>query len=278
MAAVGIAAFFVAGCNSAMDPTSSMSDYTIALLPPKHFHAFTTNDTIFFQVTNAQGTGVAGLTPSILCQLKGSDRMVMTKSGDIIDNHDGIYYWKTIFYGAGFHTIRFDFERNSMIFTKTFPFEATFAGGERIFCPNATTPTANYQVRWNAIPGLIHSGDTVTFQIELKRSVNTPVITDKPWTNTFDHITPADLIPADTLPTIAVSDGTQETVLAVTYKGLGIYAASTIVSAVSAQTIYWLHVSFETSCGKVDENGQSSADYKFPVMPAMDMSGMPMQN
>ena len=190
---------------------------------------------------------------------------------DIVDNGDGTYTWKRNFGDAGGHVITFKFEQDGIKHSNSFPFVTSKAGGERIFCPDKDNPEFAYQIRWEALPGYIYAGDEVTFKIELKRSINEKLDTEMPWLNTFDSLTPDDLQPAGSLPKVAIgSDMGEEEPLTVTYKGMGIYEAKYKFNVDTMMMTYWLHVTFEDKCGKVDESGkagEAASEYQFPVSP-----------
>lgn len=240
--------------------------YIITLEPPGHIHTFR-EATLTFKVTTEEGEPVTGLSPIIARQFEGSDRVSETKEGDIVDNGDGTYTWKRSFNDAGVYVLTFKFEREGITYSNSFPLETSKAGGERIFCPSKEEPEFAYQIRWEVIPGHIHAGDEVTFKIELKRSINEEVNTEKPWLNSFDPLTLDDLKPAGNLPEVAVGSASGEESLSVEYSGFGIYEAKYKFGHVDEKTTYWLHVTFEDECGKVDESGETEHDYQFPVSP-----------
>ena len=142
------------------------------------------------------------------------------------------------------------------------------AGGERIFCPESDKPEFVYQIRWGKTPGETRGGDKATFDIELRRSTNEMVNTDKPWLNRFDHLRPRDLKPSGGLPKVAIGSTRGEKLVAVDYAGMGSYKAEYRFGHVPQKTTYWLHVSFEDDCGAVNESGERDPDFQFPVLPA----------
>ena len=271
VAAIGVsAAVLMSNCQMSDTMDMAHSEYMISMPSPRHFHAFK-QDTLFFLIHSGDmmtPTPVPGLTPTVTWQLKGDTNVVQSVPGDVIDKNDGTYFFPTRFYSAGFYTLTLGFEFDGTACSQAFaPFEVSKAGGERIFCPDSASAEYNYQIRWGIKPGAAHGGDTATFDVEIKRSFSTPVNTTEPYNNTFDHLTPSDLVPAGALPTIKVGSAAGEDSLTVVYKGLGIYRALSILPSVASSTTFWLHVSFDDVCGQIDENGETNVDYQFPVLP-----------
>ncbi len=260
--------FLIAGCSDDDSPTAPghAHELTIALEPTGHLHSFRESE-ITFKVTNDDGEAVTGLLPIVAYQFQDSDSPRETSEGDVVDNNDGTYTWTRTFSDAGVHVVTFKFEHDEANYSNAFPIEVSKAGGERIFCPDGDTPDHAYQIRWTASPGHIHSEAEVTFDIELKRSINETVNTEQPWTNTLDHLTPDDLVPSGSLPTIAVASASGEEQLTVEYKGMGIYRAIYIAGHVTESTTYWLHVTFTDDCGDVDESGEEEHDFQFTIVP-----------
>ncbi len=267
--ALTISLGLITGCSDDDSPTTPghAHELTIALEPTGHVHAFRETDFIF-KVSHEDGEAVTGLMPIVAYQFQASDSARETSEGDVVDNSDGTYTWTRTFSDAGVHVVTFKFEHDEADYSNAFPIEVSKAGGERIFCPEGDTPDHAYQIRWTASPGHVHAGAEVTFDIELKRSINETVNIDQPWTNTLDHLTPDDLIPAGSLPTIAVGSASGEEQLTVEYKGMGIYRATYIAGHVTENTTYWLHVTFTDDCGDVDESGEEEHDFQFTVVPA----------
>lgn len=265
---IGIGTMMMCTKDNSMN-NINVDTYMISqVLPVRHFHAFRA-DTLFFMIHQGESmTPKNGLKPILSWQLKGSTTVNKTALGDIVDKNDGTgtYFWAGKFCDAGFYTLTLSVEVDGITFSNAFgPYEVSKAGGEKIFCPDATNPQYNYQVRWEAKPGILHGNDTAAFEVEIKRSINTPVNTTAP--NIFDHIMPSDLTSADSLPTIRVASASGEDSLAVTYKGLGIYRVVKVLPAVTTATTFWLHISFTDECGNVDEGNSTSPDYLFPVLP-----------
>ena len=243
-----------------------VAPFVIALEPPGHIHAFR-QASLTFKVRTGGGEPLPGLSPIIAYRSEGSERVRETREGNIVDNGNGTYTWERSFNDASVHVLTFKFEHDEIVYSNSFPLEISKAGGERIFCPEEN-PRFNYQIRWEMIPGHVHSGDEATFRIELKRSINEPVNTERPWRNTFDPLSPNDLKPTGALPTVAISSANGEVSPTVEYRGTGIYEAKHIFGPVDERATYWLHVTFEDDCGKVDESGQADRNYQFPVSPA----------
>jgi len=268
----------LSGCSD-KSMNMSMDEYIVVLMTPKHFHGFTTTDTLFFKVTNSKGEPKVGLTPTITYTMKGTTTILEAKTGDIIDNHDGIYYWRTTFPGAGtsfpsggFWVLTFKFTDNDMQFSNAFPLETSWPGGEKIFYPDSATAQYAYMVRWNLFPGAVRGGlDTANFYVELKRSINTPVNTVKAFLNTFDHLEPEDLVPSGSKPVVIVASATTQDTLSVTYSGVGVYKAqlaNKVFPTVATPTRYWLHVVFADSLGTIDQDGSVDVkNYFFTVFP-----------
>ena len=240
--------------------------FVIALEPPGHIHAFR-QTSLTFKVSTEDGKPAPGLSPTVAYRFEGSERIGQTRGGDIVDTGDGTYTWERTFNDAGDHMLTFKIEHHETIHSNSFPLEVSKAGGERILCPEEN-PRFSYQVRWEMIPGHVHAGDEATFRIELKRSMNDPVNTKRPWRNTFGHLSPNDLRPAGRLPTVAIGSANGEVPLTVAYKETGIYEARHTFGHLDERTTYWLHVTLEDDCGKVDESGQTDGNYQFPISPA----------
>ncbi len=258
----------ITGCGED-DEEEHAHEYTITLEPPGHVHTFREAD-LTFKVTTEDEEPVTGLSPIVARQFQGADSARESSEGDVVDNGDGTYTWKRTFNDAGVYVLTFKFEDDGVTYSNSFPLATSKAGGERIFCPSEDNPEFVYQIRWEVTPGHIHAGGEATFQIELKRSINEEINTEQPWQNTLDHLTPEDLKPAGSLPKVAIGSADGEEEVAVEYKGVGIYEVTHTFGHVDEDTTYWLHVTFEDDCGKVDESGaegEAAQDYQFHVVP-----------
>ncbi len=240
--------------------------YVISLEPTGHIHTYR-ESALTFKVATEDGQIVNGLSPTVGYQFQSSDTMRESKEGDVFDNNDGTYTWKKTFNDTGVYVVAFNFPHEGLTHSKAFPIETSKAGGERIYCPDKDNPKFVYQVRWEAVPGHIHSGGEVTFEVELKRSFNKEINTEQPWSNKFDHLTPQDLRLSGGLPEIAIASAGGETPLKVQYAGMGIYEVKHKFGHISEETLHWLNVGFKDECGHVDESGAGEHDYQFKVVP-----------
>lgn len=213
--------------------------------------------------------GVAGL-PVVATRRHidaSSTRTQELDPGVLDDTGDGTYTWIRSFNDIGAYALGLEFETGEQHYAGAFPYEVSKAGGERIFCPDATAPTHSFQVRWSNEPGHIHADGTtmITFDFELLRSFGT-VNTDMPWTNSFDHLTPDDF-DGGTLPTFELLDsaGAVFDTLTPTYRGRGIYRVERVFVDGEGDADYDFRVSFtDTNLCAVSETGE---DYAFDVRP-----------
>ena len=255
------------GYGAARAEQPRKDDFTIVLEAPHHIHAFW-EAALAFQVRTADGVSIAGLRPTVTYQFHLTDRVDTTRAGDILDNGDGTYRWKTSFGNVGTYVLTFKFLHDGVTHSKAFPLEISMAGGERIVCPATGKPEFVYQIRWGKTPGETRGGEKATFNIELRRSINEIVNTDKPWLNRFDHLRPGDLLPSGAFPKVAIGSTRGEKLVTVEYAGMGSYKADYQFEPVPRKTTYWLRVTFEDDCGGVDESGEGDPDFQFPVLPA----------
>ena len=158
--------FVFSGYGAAGTDKPSDDDFAIALEAPHHIHAFW-DAALAFQVTTVDGVSVAGLRPTVAYQFHRTDRVDETRAGDILDNGDGTYRWKTSFGNVGTYVVTFKFLHDGVTHSKAFPIEISMAGGERIYCPEPVKPEFAYQIRWGKTPGETRGGDKATFNIEL---------------------------------------------------------------------------------------------------------------
>jgi hypothetical protein len=199
------------------------------------------------------------------------------EQGKFEDNKDGTYTYYSTFGGLGAYTLSVKFTQDGHDYFSAWALETSKGGNEKMFCDSDMdgTDDLSYQVRWDASAEHIFSNNTeITFNIELMRSFNTPIITDKPYNNKFDHLAPANVM--DGKPTVKLmadsgASAKEIATLDATYAGKGIYQVKRSFTDAdlgdAMSRTFWLKVTFmdgdHMSCTM--DASSSAADFEFPV-------------
>jgi hypothetical protein len=235
----------------------------ITLKKPRHQHLYHPAQ---FKFKVMQGeNGVTGLKPVISYQGAGAKtgKTASLTQGQIVDAGKGEYHWAKAFSAPGGYALTFSFTQQGRTYFRTFVHGLALAGGERIFRPSKAAPKYKYQIRWQAKPSNVPVGEDVSFLVELKRTVEGAKINvERPFRNTFDHLTPSKLKGSPTITLKGAGEGS-EIKLSPVYKGLGVYEVRHKFDPQEAGKKYQLRVAFTDGADfKVDETGE---DYQFPV-------------
>lgn len=199
------------------------------------------------------------------------------EQGKFEDNKDGTYTLFTQFGGLGSYTIGVHFTQDGRDYFVAFALETSRGGNEKLFCDSDAdgADDLSYQVRWDAATEHVFSdGTEITFNLELMRSFNTPIIVDKPFNNKFDHLMPANLQggkPTVKLMADSGASAKEFATLDATYVGKGIYQVKrTFTDADLGDAMgrtFWLKVTFKdndhAACS-IDASS-AAADFEFPV-------------
>lgn len=219
----------------------------IAVAPIGHWHVFN-EKTLTFDVTDKQGAGLGGLNLVVEIAREGSDRITVRSVADdqIVDEGGGTYtlaYTPSSIGSYAMHAKTVDEDHAAV--SMPIVFEVARDGDEGV------KVTANgvdyvYQVRYNWDPGHIHANqdEPAKLVFELMRGVETgsDINWDRPWTNTFDHVTGA----KDVAIRVVAEDGSVTEELSAVYRGRGIYEAGRIFAPdeVGHEKLYEVAVSF----------------------------------
>lgn len=217
---------------------------------------------------------VAGLPVIAFYQSPTSSRVreQAVEEGVLEDNGDGTYTWKRAFNDLGAHMVGLKFEDDEQHYFGAFPLETSKAGGERYFC-DADSDGVNdfaYQIRWSSSRGHIHAEhdpEDVTFSIEVMRSFNDTLNEERPWQNSFDHLSPDQLNNQAPTVELMAGEGTDATAIATltpTYKGRGIYD---VAYAFEEPNTYWLRVNFTDNQDCSVDGAGDAEEYLFSVVP-----------
>jgi hypothetical protein len=275
---------------SSDDTSSTRHTYEVQLVA-SHAHIFK-EQTLTFNVMLMDGCTeadpmmcpmVKGLPVSVFYRPISAPKVtqVALEPGILDDGGDGTYTWKHAFGTLGAHLIGIQWNQGGQYYATSYPFETSRAGGEAYLCtiPDSdNVPDYDYQIRWNpSVEPLVADGTTaVTFSIELMGSYNSPVITDKPWTNSFDHLVPERLDGGIPTVELMADKGEQEATLIETltpqYIGKGIYTVTRTFASADLngldQRNFWLKVSLTdalTGCDIAAGSGEDEANYDFTV-------------
>lgn len=224
---------------------------------------------------------VPGLALEAFFAPKGGATEVQPLAPGVFDDGgDGTYTWLRTFGDVGAGAIGARFTQDGQSYFTAFGMESSKAGGERYFCDTDAdgTPDRAFQIRWAAAPGRpVADGTTAAFTFEIMRSFNTPVNTEQPWTNTFDHLRPAELDGmAPTVELMADSGEAATSMGAVVpvYAGKGLYKVERAFAAGdlggAAARTFWFKVGLTDDLGcRVDGGvGEDEANYLFSVAAA----------
>lgn len=227
---------------------------------------------------------VTGLKPVAFLREPGSAYVTRQELGEGVleDNGNGTFAFYTQFVTYGAHTIGLEFTEDGRTYFGAFALESAKGGGERFFCDTNADSTTDFafQVRWSASVGqVVADGKTaVRFSLELLRTfAGASVNTTEPWTNSFDHLTPADLESAPVVKLMAGPAASAETIatLAPTYKGKGIYDVTHTFDAPqlagAMQRTFWLSIAFTDKGACTVDSATAVDEYTFPVDAAMPM-------
>ena len=219
----------------------------IAVDPIGHWHVFG-EKSLTFKITDADGAGLEDLNLFVELAREGSDRVSVrsVEEGDIIDEGGGTYSLSyTPSSIGGYAMLAKASHDGQLIVSKPVVFEVARDGDEGVKVEADGTEYV-YQIRYNWEPGHIHANDhePVKIVFELMRGVETDsdINWERPWTNTFDHVTGAD----DMTIRVVSKDGSVTEELSGSYQGRGVYEASRIFAPdeVGEELLYSVEVSF----------------------------------
>lgn len=219
----------------------------ITVAPIGHWHFFH-EKSLSFKVTDASGKGLAKLSPVVEITRTGSDRVTVrtVKKDQIEDKGDGTYalpYTPSSI--GGYAMVVKAAHDHDMAVSNPVVFEVARDGDEGVKASAKGTDYV-YQIRYNWDPGHVHAhaSNQVKLVFELMRGVQTgsEINWEKPWTNTFDHVSSA----KDMTVRLAAKDGSVSEEIPGAYKGKGIYEATRVFtpSEVGHEKIYDVVVNF----------------------------------